>query len=93
MHYQIRYGNVWSFLCVCVCVCVDMRPWGTHGCVLICAHSAEIRRACAAMRLGWLSARARAPLTEILSCGGTMLRLVKSSAYMHYRCIYALEHT
>ena len=38
-------------------------------------------------------ARARAQLTEILGCGGTMLRLVKSSAYMHYRCIYALEHT
>ena len=38
-----------------------MPPGGImHGCLLICAHSTEIRRACAAMRLGWLSARARA---------------------------------
>ena len=47
----------------------------------------QIRRACACMRLGWLCARARAQLTEIRGCGGTMLmRRVKSSAYtsMHY---------
>ena len=56
-------------------------PPRMHGCMLICAHCKEIRKACAAMRLGWLSARARAQLTEILGCGGTMLRPVKSLAY------------
>ena len=70
------YIHIYAVLHIC------RAPPRMHGCLLICAHSKEIRRACAAMRLGWQSARAQ--LTEILGCGGTMLRPVNTIAYMQW---------
>ena len=61
MHYQIRYGNVWSF-CVCVCVCVCVCGYAPLGYAWMCANLRALSRNPARMcgHASWLAVRARA---------------------------------